>query len=140
MKLSQGSLKGILQVFIVNRNDPRICPDLCKAVGSIASLLTPHLPLLFTALALETRSAWGYTDVLATPPSLDCVHVLIFVSVIVCVCVSVCVCVTRCLSLPLTKLHCNHCTQLPPAFSSSVPSCAIKSMISTLDPNVSGHD
>lgn len=118
--------RGTLQIFIMNRNDPRIFPDLCKAVVSQASLLFPLL-LLSAALALAKKSAWGYTDVLASTPSLHCINVHVHVNVY--------------------TLHCNHCTQLPPAFFSHVlsllsltPSYAITGMISTVDPNVSSHD
>lgn len=81
----QHSLRGILQTFIMNRNDRRTCPDLCKAAGSMASFaFPPSLPLLSAALAMETRCARGYTDVPWSPPPLhtvcSCVHVCVIVS------------------------------------------------------------
>ena len=98
--VSPHTLRRILQTFIVNRNDPGTRPDLCEAEGSMTSL--PFFPLFLhsAALALETRSARGYTHVLLATPSVDSINE----------CVCVCVCVSR----PLTTLHCNHHTQLPP--------------------------
>lgn len=80
--VSRHTLRGILQTFIVNRNDPGTCPDLCEAVGSMTSLpLAPSRLLHSTVLALETRSAWGYAHVLPATHSLDCVDVCVYVCV-----------------------------------------------------------
>ena len=56
---------------------------------------------------LWKQEALGATHILTAAHSLNCVDVHM--------CVCVCVCVSRPFSVPLTTLHCNHHTQLPPA-------------------------
>ena len=137
--VGQHTLGGILQTFIVNRNDPGTRSDLCEAVGSMIPLLPPPSSILL--LALETRSARGYTHPDCRPlfKLCWCAHV--------CVCVCVCpgplvypwppctVITTHSCHLPLSLSLSLSLGPLPPPLST-----AMTGMISTVDPNVSSHD
>lgn len=105
--------QDILQTFIANRNDPRTCPDLSEAVGSMTSCHTP--PSQFCT-GFGNKKCSGLHIHPARHP---------FFRLCWCTCVCVCVYVSRPSSVPLTTLHCHHHTQLPPAslsFSRPPPS------------------
>lgn len=123
-----------LRIFSRHLSQTEMTPG--PALTSVKPLDQWHLatppPPPNSALALETRSARGYTYILPATHSLDCVDV------------HVCVCVCTCpgplvYPWPPCTVITTHSCHLPLSLSLVHPP-PIAGVISTVDPNVSSHD